>query len=223
MSTDDTRYLDNRSPTEIMEERLNILTQELTTLKSTIDNNIVTQLNKTKGTMNDISEMISMVEKKFEEKMKEREAAIYSSLYNFRVFRWKIEGSVGNVPYIHLHNFSIVLEDNSNMTYPSFTMSYIDLLDFEKSIELQHQKIDIPLPNPTILIRFAHPVKHKTWHYISPHIPNQGYNETGQPSKWIIEGSNDEKNWTLLSEGNSSSRSILKNQNKVIYIRSYKR
>jgi hypothetical protein len=219
----DKRYLDNRSPGEIMEERINILTQELTILKSTIDNTIINQLTKTNNIINNISEMFTIVEKKCEEKMKEREAAIYSSLYNFRVFRWKIEGSVGNVPYISLQNFSILLEDNSNIMHPSFTMSYLDTFDFEKSIEDHYHKFNIPLHNPTILLRFTHPVKHKSWHYISPHIPNQGYNESGQPSKWIIEGSNDEKNWTLLSEGNNSARSFQKNQNKVIYIRSYKR
>lgn len=235
----DTRYLDNRSAGEIMQERLELLSRELSFIKTEFEERMDREFNKkipileekikreevnrTEST-NNLTLLLTDMEQRFQKILAEREAEIYSSLYHFRIFRWKIDGSVGNTPYIKITGLKTIFENDSSFYISELKMSYLDASGNEVALPEHKTEHQIPLANPTIFIRFPHPVKHKTWTYATPYIQNQGYNDTGNPAKWVIEGSNDEKTWTLLSEGNNQAvPAHSKFRDHIIHIRTYKR
>lgn len=248
MSTD-TRYLDNRSAGEIMEERLHLLAQELSLIKtefqermdrefnqkvSIIEEKVKKEEAKRQESTNNITLLLTDMEQRFQKILAEREAEIYSSLYHFRIFRWKIEGSVGNVPYIDIPHFQLFLNEclglrsqfvgsqtNYNLSFTSIqpkdlrvSYSYLDVP--ETSLET-YSKINIPYSQPTVYFRFLQPIQLKIISY------NGGNSANGLPAKWVIEGSNDEKTWTLLSEGKLNTPLIHeKNMHMPIHLRTYK-
>jgi hypothetical protein len=239
MMSIDKRYLDNRSPGEIMEERLQLLSQELVLIKSEFQERMDREFNRKVSVIeeklkreevnrqestNNLTLLLTDMEKRFQKILLEREAEIYSSLYHFRIFRWKIGGSVGNVPYIKLTGLRTTFDNDSSLYMSELKLSYLDTLGNEVGLPDHKSEVQIPLANPTLLIRFPHPVKYKTWTYATPYIQNQGYSDTGNPATWVIEGTNDEKNWTILSEGNNQAVSVhSKNRDHMIHIRSFKR
>jgi len=225
MMSIDKRYLDNRSPGEIMEERLQLLSQELVLIKSEFQERMDREFNRKVSVIeeklkreevnrqestNNLTLLLTDMEKRFQKILLEREAEIYSSLYHFRIFRWKIDESLGNVPYIDIPKFQLFVNESSGLRSEQvgvshrydlcftpiqpkdFHLSYSYLDAPEISLE-SSSKIHIPWSSVTIYFRFLEPIQLKMIMYNVVNTFN------GLPAKWIVEGSNDEKVWTLLS------------------------
>jgi hypothetical protein len=225
MMSSDTRYLDNRSASEIMEERLQLLSQELFLIKTGFQERMDRELNhkvsvieeklkkeeaKRQESTNHLTLLLTDMEKRFQTILAQRETEIYSSLYHFRIFRWKIEGSVGNSPYIDIPQFQLFVNECSGLRSEQigcshrydlcftpvkpkdFHLSY-SLLDAPETSLESSSKIHIPWSSVTIYFRFLEPIQLKMILYNVVHTFN------GLPAKWVLEGTNDEKVWTLLS------------------------
>lgn len=253
--TMDTRYLDNRSKGEIMEERLHLLAQELSIIKtefqermdrefnqkvSIIEEKVKKEEAKRQESTNNLTLLLTDMEQRFQKILAEREAEIYSSLYHFRIFRWKIDESVGNTGGIDIPHFQLFLNESSglrsrhvgsqtnyNLSFTpvqpkDFHISYSYLGAREQPLESSY-KINIPWSPITVYFRFLQPIQLKLITYNENYIQNGGYTANGLPAKWVIEGSNDEKVWTLLSEGNhTASSSHIREHSKTIHLRTYK-
>jgi hypothetical protein len=226
--------LQNRTPVEVLQEKVADLTNTLIQVKQELQGQLREQTTQTStsletrvkdlveknethlvGFWSYVDNKVAALERVFEERVKEREDAIWTKLYYFRTFRLRIlknRGGVectrtgyitckGRVKQTNLNRQGSITDFyHESDILKNAKITYNGMLD---TVEIYKDQLTTQHPNPVVYIRFTEPT-FISWFGFSkyptakPDNAQWQYDHQGMPSLWILEASNNERDWVEL-------------------------